>query len=133
MIIYNKKLFLTVVLSTLFTACIVQEGKGAVTHIGSIAQFDEIIKKNLIVADFGTSWCPPCKQMAKVVDELAREMPKVQFLKIDTDSIPALAGRYNITSIPTFLFFKEGKQVHRFTGARSKNNLKQEIDTRLLR
>lgn len=100
--------------------------------MSSITQFDELIKKELIVADFGASWCGPCRQMSSIVDALAKDMPSVHFLKIDIDTIPALATRYNITSIPTFLFFKQGIQVFRFTGARSKTVLQREISARLL-
>lgn len=127
-----KKLFLLLFVCSIFLVNQAYVIAGSVTHISSMVQFDTEIGKGLVVADFGTNWCGPCKQMARIIDDLAREMQQIHFLKIDTDALSALAARYNITSIPTFIFFKNGKIVFRCTGSRNKNNFKQEISSRLL-
>lgn len=131
--IYNTKLLSVFFVSSLIATGITNAASsGSIVYINSVAHFDMIIRDGLVVADFGTNWCGPCKQMTKVIDDLAKEMQRVQFLKIDTDTLAALAARYNITSIPTFIFFKNGKQVFRCTGSRSKSTFKQEISARLL-
>jgi thioredoxin 1 len=127
-----KKLVFLLFASSIFVVNQAYAIVGSVTHINSIEQFDTEISSGLVVADFGTNWCGPCKQMARIIADLAREMQQIHFLKIDTDALSALAARYNITNIPTFIFFKNGKLVFRCTGSRNKNNFKQEISSRLL-
>ena len=74
-----------------------------------------------VVVDFGAPWCPPCRAMEPVFEELAgRFEGSVRFLKMNIDENPATAQRYGIRSIPTFLFFDGGREVERVVGATGK-------------
>ncbi|MHA1506950.1 MAG: thioredoxin [Candidatus Asgardarchaeia archaeon] len=84
------------------------------------SNFDEIINKydGPILVDFWANWCPPCRAMAPVVEEIARDYAgKVIVGKVDVDENLELAARYGVMSIPTFIIFKGGKPVERVIGA----------------
>ncbi len=77
------------------------------------SNFDETLKNNEnVVVDFWAEWCMPCRMIAPVVEELAKEYAgKVVFGKLNTDENPTIAARYGISAIPTLIFFKKGKPV----------------------
>lgn len=93
----------------------------------------EVIKSsNLVMVDFWATWCGPCKIVAPVVEELAKEYEgKVTFVKVNTDENQDLATRYNIRGIPTLMFFKEGAVADQVVGAVPKAQLKSKIDSLL--
>ncbi len=71
-----------------------------------------------ILADFWADWCGPCKMMAPVLEQLAREWKdRITVIKIDTEKKQELALRFNITGIPTLILFANGSEQHRITGA----------------
>ena len=73
-----------------------------------------------LVADFFATWCPPCKAIAPVYEQLstANSVPgKVAFVKINIDEQRELAAQYQISSVPTFIIFKEGKPIEEIKGA----------------
>ena len=75
------------------------------------ATWDEDVMKasELVMVDFWAVWCGPCQMVAPIVDELATEYAgKVKVRKLNTDENPEIAGRYQVMSIPTILFFKNG-------------------------
>lgn len=87
---------------------------------------------DLVLVDFWAVWCGPCQMVAPVVEELAKEYEgKLKVMKLNTDEAPEVAGRYQIMSIPTILFFKNGEPVEKLVGARSKPQFKQIIDSLL--
>ncbi len=94
---------------------------------------DEVIKSSsLVMVDFWATWCGPCKIVAPVVEELAKEYEgNVNFVKVNTDENADLASKYNIRGIPTLMFFKEGKMVEQVVGAVPKAQLKSKIDALL--
>jgi thioredoxin 1 len=72
----------------------------------------------LVLVDLWAEWCPPCRKMGPVIDELARVAEgRVTVGKLDVDQHPAIADRYGVRSIPTLLLFREGKLVDRRVGA----------------
>lgn len=98
------------------------------------ATWDEDVMKSseLVMVDFWAVWCGPCQMVAPIVDELAKEYTdKIKVRKLNTDENPEIAGRYQVMSIPTILFFKNGQAVERLVGARPKRQFKEIIDSLL--
>jgi thioredoxin 1 len=91
--------------------------------------FDQTIKSNpLVVIDFWAEWCMPCRIIAPIVEELAKDHAgKVVFGKLNVDENKATAMRYGITAIPALLFLKNGKLVDQVLGAVSRQHLEEKI------
>ena len=91
---------------------------------------DEVINSDKpVVVDFWATWCPPCRQMAPVVDEAAKQLEDVKFVKVDVDANPLSAAKYGVRSIPAFLVFRDGEVRHEFVGSRPKANFVEEVQT----
>ena len=98
------------------------------------ASWDAEVMKTpgLVMVDFWAVWCGPCQMVAPIVDDLATEYAgKLKALKLNTDENPEIASRYQIMSIPTILFFKNGQPVEKLIGARPKRQFKEVIDSLL--
>ena len=93
----------------------------------------EVMKSSeVVMVDFWAVWCGPCQMVAPIVEELAKEYEgKLKVMKLNTDEAPEVAGKYQIMSIPTILFFKDGEPVEKIVGARPKPQFKQIIDSLL--
>jgi thioredoxin 1 len=88
--------------------------------------------KTPVLVDFWAAWCAPCRMVAPVVEELAKEYEgKVSFAKLDVDQNPRTASQYGIMSIPTLLIFKNGAPVSNIVGFRPKADLKRSLDAAL--
>ena len=82
-----------------------------------------------VLVDFSATWCGPCRQLSPIIDELAKEYDgKVKVGKVDVDQAQETAGKFEIRSVPTVLFFKGGKKVDSLVGANSKRVYKAKID-----
>ena len=85
-----------------------------------------------VLVDFWAPWCGPCRIVAPIVEQLADEYAgRVKIVKVNTDENPAVAGKYNIRSIPTLIVFKGGKPVSQIIGAQPKPNLAKKLDEAL--
>jgi thioredoxin 1 len=93
----------------------------------------EVLESNQpVVVDFWAPWCPPCKMVGPVIEELAKEFAgKVKIGKVDVDENPQIAGRYNVMSLPSVIFFENGQPMRTMVGAQSKEEYKQEIEALL--
>ncbi|MDD5252893.1 MAG: thioredoxin [Candidatus Omnitrophota bacterium] len=88
--------------------------------------------KQPAMVDFWATWCGPCKMIAPFIDELAKEYAgKMKIGKIDVDSNSKVATEYGVMSIPTIIFFKDGKVLNQIVGAVSKLDLKRNIEENL--
>jgi thioredoxin 1 len=84
------------------------------------ATFDETIATTTgpLLVDFWAPWCGPCRAIAPVLDEIAKELAgEVTIGKVNVDEEPALAGRFGIQAIPALIFFKDRKAVQTLVGA----------------
>jgi thioredoxin len=82
-----------------------------------------------VLVDFWAEWCGPCRMVAPVIEQIAREYKgKLRVVKIDVDNKPEISAQYGVQSIPTIMMFNRGKVVMRQTGALPYNALKQAID-----
>uniref|UniRef100_A0A672LVI1 Thioredoxin domain-containing protein n=1 Tax=Sinocyclocheilus grahami TaxID=75366 RepID=A0A672LVI1_SINGR len=90
------------------------------TDATSLQQFEELLKNNsksLTVVHFHAPWAPQCSQMNEVMAELAKEHKHTMFVKLEAEAVPEVSEKYEITSVPTFLFFKGGEKIDRLDGA----------------
>jgi thioredoxin 1 len=90
--------------------------------------FQHQIKNKTILIDFWAAWCAPCRMMAPVLNELSEELDKASIGKLNIDEFQSIAAKYNVRSIPTMIIFKEGKEVDRIVGVKSKDFLLQQIN-----
>lgn len=89
------------------------------------SNFEEMVIKSgkPVIVDFWAEWCGPCRMVAPIIDEIAREYDgKIVVTKCDVDNSPLVASKYSIRNIPTVLYFKEGKIVDKQVGAVPKAN-----------
>ncbi|MDD2751699.1 MAG: thioredoxin [Candidatus Omnitrophica bacterium] len=105
----------------------------SVLHLTDSDFKKEVLESSLpVVVDFWAPWCGPCKAIGPIVEELAKEyQKKVKVAKINIDEHGATATRYGVMSIPTVMFFKNGKIVEQVVGAISKSEFKKKIEANL--
>lgn len=73
-----------------------------------------------VLVDFWASWCGPCRMVLPIIEELAQELTDVKVCKVNVDEQEELAARFKVMTIPTLMFFKDGKAVSSSAGAKSK-------------
>ena len=101
--------------------------------IATNTNFAELLQDGkLVIVDFWAVWCGPCRMLSPLLDEVEEEMAdKVTVVKVNVDDADEIAMRYRIMSIPTLIFFKDGKMVDRTVGAMPKSVLVDKINANL--
>ncbi|XP_031625960.1 thioredoxin-2-like [Contarinia nasturtii] len=89
--------------------------------VKDVADFDEQVNNagdKVVVVDFFATWCGPCKVISPVLEKFAQQYASnIVVLKVDVDECEELAMRFDVSSMPTFVFMKDGKKVDSFSGA----------------
>jgi len=90
--------------------------------------FSQTISNEVVLVDFFAEWCGPCRMLAPILDALAEELDgKVTFGQIDVDQSPKTTTTFQITSVPTLILFKKGKEMNRIVGLKDQETLKKII------
>lgn len=101
--------------------------------INSTQEFDDLIKQNkYVLVDFWATWCAPCRMVAPVIEKVAEQYSeKVVVAKVDVDEQQDLAIRYGIQTIPTIIFFKDGKLASKEIGVKPMASFANMIDSNI--
>jgi thioredoxin 1 len=90
--------------------------------------FDTYTKNRVVLVDFWATWCGPCRIMAPVLNDVSKELTGNKHVgKVDIEKYQHLAKKHKVKSIPTMILFKNGKEVERFVGVKSKSFLIKQI------
>jgi thioredoxin 1 len=90
--------------------------------------FQQQTKNRLVLVDFWAEWCAPCRMMAPILNEVAAELDEKAFVgKVDVQKYQDLATKFKVRGIPTLILFKNGKEVNRFVGVKTKDFLLKQI------
>ncbi|RUS45761.1 co-chaperone YbbN [Cohnella sp. AR92] len=101
----------------------------SLTVLNKMEDLNGLTKAKVAVVEFGAVWCPPCRVLLPLLDELAAEYGEaVNFSKVDADESPELASAFGVMSMPTVVFFKDGEPTDKLVGLRPKQAYREVID-----
>jgi thioredoxin 1 len=102
-------------------------------HVSDASFEEEVLKSDApVLVDYWAEWCGPCKMIAPILDEVARDYgERVRVVKVNVDENQAVPARYGIRGIPTLMLFRNGAVVETKVGAMSKSQLTQFLDSHL--
>lgn len=89
--------------------------------------FSKTLEIPEVVIDFHATWCGPCKVLSPILEELEEEVENVQFVKLDVDQFPEIAGANQVMGVPTVVILKDGEVKERFVGVQPKETIKEKI------
>jgi thioredoxin 1 len=95
--------------------------------INSVEEFERNIKDGKVLVDFYADWCPPCRMLSPIVEEIESKK-NVKVLKVNVDELRDLALRYQIFSIPTLIIFKDGREADRIIGLVPKDEIIRRLE-----
>lgn len=101
-----------------------------IKHLGT-KNFKPVIRRGLTLVDFWAPWCGPCKVAAPILNDLAESDERVTVAKVNVDKQQQLAQKYKVRNIPTLILFRDGVEVRRYVGVKTKKFLLKEIDAEL--
>ena len=91
-------------------------------------EYSEIVNSsNPVVIDFHATWCGPCKVLSPILEELDDEIEGVEFVELDVDQHPQIAGQNQVMGVPTVVILKDGEVKDRFVGVQPKEVIKEKI------
>ena len=101
----------------------------SIGHVSDKNFKEEVLKAELpVLVDFFAEWCGPCKMVAPVIEDVAKEYSgKIKVVKVDVDEAGSTASSYGIMSVPTIMIFKDGKVISQSVGAMSKPEIKKKL------
>ncbi|CAI4062831.1 thioredoxin TRX2 SKDI_07G4610 [Saccharomyces kudriavzevii IFO 1802] len=90
-----------------------------VTQLKSASEYDNALASGdkLVVVDFFATWCGPCKMIAPMIEKFAEQYSDAAFYKLDVDEVSDVAQKTEVSSMPTLIFYKGGKEITRVVGA----------------
>ena len=94
----------------------------------NVKNFNSFVESGNCIIDFYADWCGPCKILAPEFEKASEEIEEVNFGKVNIDGNQELAGRFQVMSIPTILFFKNKEQVDRNMGVLSAEEIKKKVE-----
>lgn len=92
---------------------------------------DVLASDRPVLVDFTADWCPPCRMVTPVLQQIAAERPDLKVLQVDADTNPELTLRYRVLGLPTMALFRDGELVTALTGAQPKSRLLSSLDAAL--
>lgn len=95
--------------------------------------FKPVIRRGVTLVDFWAPWCGPCKVAAPILNDLAETEYRITIAKVNVDKQQQLAQKYKVRNIPTLVLFRDGVEVQRYVGVKTKKFLLKEIEAELAR
>ena len=91
-------------------------------------EYSELLNsESPVVIDFHATWCGPCKILSPILDEISSEVDGVEFVKLDVDQYPEIAGANGVMVVPTVVMLKGGEVKERFVGVQPKETIKAKV------
>lgn len=93
------------------------------------SNFKKELNNKIVLVDFWASWCVPCRMMVPVLNDVSKELKGNKYIgKINIEEFQSIAQKYKVRNIPTFILFKNGVEVNRYVGAKTKDFLIKQIE-----